>query len=304
MPHPLVSVVIPTHNRLEYLKEAIASIKDQICKDWELIVIDDASSDGTWQYLSELNDDRIRVFRQSKNSERSAARNRGLSEAKGQFIMFLDDDDRLRSDALIKLVKPLNKNPKLVAAVGARRRFKEGVYGVRIEHPQIPIKRIIWPDLLTGWVAVSGQNLYRTALLRKIGGYNTQLNRAEDRELWLRVGRLGQVILVPAITVEIRTHSGQQHSKPDEVITRHENIYQEFINSLPPEEHQRGKRIRESVHLSQKADTYYSKGNYKSALTCYLKACQIAPELAVSPLTGSRLLRGIAKSLLAPIRRK
>ncbi|MDY7015348.1 MAG: glycosyltransferase family A protein, partial [Cyanobacteriota bacterium] len=266
---------------------------------------DDASEDETWTWLSSLKKQNIRVFRQPENSERSAARNRGLKEARGEFIMFLDDDDRLRPETLEKLVKPLEQKKKLVAAVGARWRFQEDVDdGVKIKHPNVAVERMIWPDILTGWVAVSGQNLYRTELLRNIGGYNTELNRAEDRELWLRVARRGAVILVPTVAVEVRTHSGQQHSPQEEVMARHERIYQDFINSLPPREQQRGQRIRESVRWSQKSESEYKKARYKNALVYALKACKAAPELMVSPLTGSGFTKAIAKSFLGPLRRK
>ncbi|MTJ12501.1 glycosyltransferase family 2 protein [Anabaena sp. UHCC 0187] len=292
----LVSVVIPTHNRLKYLQEAIASVKGQTCDNWELIIVDDCSSDGTWEWLLELKDPQVQVFRQNQQSFRSGACNRGIAEAVGEFIMFFDDDDRLRPNALANLVESLIKNPDLVATVGARWKFKEGVYAMKIEHPIIPFKRIIWPELLAGWSAVSGQNLYRTTTVREVGGFNQNLRRAQDRDLWLKVARLGSVVLIPAIALEYRVHPGQ--SLPKNIIEIRESIFNAFIASLPLEEQPRGKLIRESAHLSQKAEEEYRKANYKTAFSCYLQACRVAPELAFSPLTGPPLARGIAKSLL------
>ncbi|MDP5019034.1 MAG: glycosyltransferase [Dolichospermum sp.] len=295
----LVSVIITTYNRLNFLQEAVDSVKTQTFKNWELIVIDDASSDGTWDWLTELQNEKIRVFRQEQNSERSAARNRGLSEAKGELIMFLDDDDRLRPNALDNLVKPFSSDSQLVATVGARWKFKDGVYAIRIEHPMIRFKRVIWPELLAGWSSISGQNLYRTASVRKVGGFNLEIRQVEDRDLWLRVARLGTVLLLPAISLEYRVHTNQSmQSLPTNIVELREDVFQAFIASLPLEEQPRGKRIRESAHLSQKAEEEYRKGNYKTAFSCYLQACRGAPELAVSPLTGLPLARGIAKSLL------
>ncbi len=302
MQQPLVSVVIPTHNRLKFLKEAIASIKAQTLSDWELLIVDDASQDGTWEWLTELKDPQVRAFRQNENSLRARACNRVLTEAVGEFIMFLDDDDRLRPDALAKLVKPLSGDPKVVGAVGARWKFKQGAYAVRIEHPLIPFKRALWPELLAGWSAVPSQSLYRTATVREVGGWRPDFNPADDRDLWLRVARLGPVMLIPSIVVEYRAHDGQW--RPKNIVELREKLFQEFIDRLPPEEQQRGKRIRESAHWSQKAEDDYRQGNYRTALTCYLKACKAAPEIAVSPLTGPPLARGIAKSLLRPLLRK
>lgn len=292
----LISVVITTYNRLDYLKEAVRSVEAQTFKNWELVVIDDASSDGTWDWLTEIQNEQIRVFRQEKNSERSAARNRGLSEAKGEFIMFLDDDDRLRPNALTDLVKPLSSNSEIVATVGARWKFKEGAYATKIEHPSITFKRIIWPELLAGWSSISGQNLYRTAVITELGGYRLDLNIGEDRELWFRAARLGKVAIIPAIVLEYRAHEGQW--RPENIVEVREKVFQECINSLPAEEQQRGKKIRESAGYSQNAEDEYRKGNYRVALNDYYKACQAAPQLAISPITGPPLARGVAKSLV------
>lgn len=296
MQQSLVSVVITTYNRLNFLKEAVDSVKTQTFKNWELLVIDDASPDNTWEWLLELQNEQIRVFRQEKNSERSAARNRGLSEAKGEFIMFLDDDDRLRPNALTDLVKPLSSDSTIVAAVGARWKFKEGAYAAKIEHPQIAFKRIIWPELLAGWSSISGQNLYRKAVITKLGGYRLDLNIGEDRELWLRVARLGKVAIIPPVVLEYRAH--EQQWRPENIIEVREKVFQECINNFSAEEKDRGKKIRESAGYSQNAEDEYRKGNYKVALNDYLKACQAAPELVISPLTGPSLVRGVAKSLV------
>lgn len=296
MSQPLVSVIIPTHNRLKFLKETIESIKKQTLKNWELIIVDDASSDGTWDWLTNLQDQQIRVFRQQVNSLRAGACNRVLDQATGEFIMFLDDDDLLRPNALENMVKPLIDNPQIVGTVGARYKFKEGVYALKIEHPSITFKRTIWPELLFGWSAIPSQSLYRTQIVREVGGWRVEFNPADDRDLWLRVSQHGLVALIPSIVVEYRAHAGQ--SRPDNILELREMVFQTFINSLPPEEQPRGKLIRESAHLSQKAEEEYKKGNYKTAFSCYFKACRVAPELAFSPLTGPPLARGIAKSLL------
>lgn len=296
MQQSLVSVVITTYNRLNFLQQAVNSVKTQTFKNWELLVIDDASPDNTWEWLTELQNEKIRVFRQEKNTERSAARNRGLSEAKGEFVMFLDDDDRLRPNGLTDLVKPLSSDSKIVAAVGARWKFKEGVYATKIEHPRIGFKRVIWPELLAGWSSISGQNLYRTAVVRKVGGYKPDFIPCEDRQLWLRVARLGKVAIIPSIVLDYRAH--QKQWRPENIIEVRENVFQECINNLPTQEQYRGKQIRESANCSQKAEDEYRKGNYKEALSCYIKACQTAPKLVFSPLTGLPLVRGVAKSLV------
>src|SRR5207249_6673035 len=94
-----VSVVIATRNRRLFLSEAIATVQQQTFDDWELIVVDDASTYDTPSFLGGLRDSRIRDIRQATHGQRSVARNRGLADARGEFVMFLDDDDLLRHDA-------------------------------------------------------------------------------------------------------------------------------------------------------------------------------------------------------------
>ena len=89
----LFSIVIPTYNRASFIKKAIDSVINQSYCNWELIVVDDASSDHTLDLLNEYNDDRIRVIKNAVNLERSASRNKGIAAAKGEYICFLDSDD-------------------------------------------------------------------------------------------------------------------------------------------------------------------------------------------------------------------
>jgi glycosyltransferase involved in cell wall biosynthesis len=291
----LVSVVIVTRNRLPFLKEAVASVGAQTYEDWELLIIDDASTDETREWLSELRDPQVRCFHQPEHGERSAARNRGLAHARGEFVMFLDDDDRLRPGALADLAGPLKQQPGAIGAVGARWRFREGGEAVRIEHPRRPLKRVIWPELLAGWSAVSGQNLYRTARVRDAGGYREEVSIVEDRDLWLRVARLGPVLLLPDIVLDYRIHDGQY--RPPDIVDLRERVFREFIERLPTRERPQARRIRESARWSQDADREYARGNYGAALAGYLKACGAAPALSFSPLTGPPLTRQIRRSV-------
>lgn len=302
MRQPLVSVVIPTYNRLPFLKEAVASIQAQTLKDWELIIVDDCSPDETWEWLQSLQAAQIKVFRQAENAERSAARNKGLSEAKGEFILFLDDDDRLRSNALQDLVTAIARKAKLVAAVGARWKFKKNSYGLRIQHPEFPFQTKIWPELLFGWSAVPSQSLYRTSVVQAVGGWRTDLRIGEDRYLWLKIARLGAVAIIPAIVVEYRAHGGQW--RPKDIVAVREKLFQEFISTLPAEAQPRGQRIRSSARQSQQAEENYRAGQYWTAFRHYANACRLAPGLVVSPLTGPPLVRGLAKSLLRPLIRR
>jgi glycosyltransferase involved in cell wall biosynthesis len=107
----LVSVVLPTFNRGYCLERAIRSVLGQTYPDWELIVVDDGSTDDTQAVLESFKDPRIRVFRHSVNRGVAAARNTGLAAARGEFIAFLDSDDEWRPDKLTKQLDVMTRAP-------------------------------------------------------------------------------------------------------------------------------------------------------------------------------------------------
>ena len=123
-------------------------------------MVDDASSDDTSAWLRDGDGPPLTAVRLERNEGMSVAKNIGFERARGELVMFLDDDDLLRSDALALLVAALRSHPRSVAAVGARHRFS-GDIGSRMVHPDHLLERVIWRELLAGWSAVSGQNLYR-----------------------------------------------------------------------------------------------------------------------------------------------
>lgn len=281
----LTTVVISTYNRREFLAEAVESVRRQTAEEWELIVVDDASTDDSWAWLEAQQDERVRALRHTVNLERSAARNRGLQEARGEFVMFLDDDDRLRPEALRLLTSAMAQRAEAVAAVGGRWKFRTGVYGVAIPHAPVGACKVIWPELLAGWSAVSGQNLYRTEVVRKIGGFREDVLVVEDRRLWLSVAREGPVAVVPQTTLEYRDHGDSR--RPPDIVARRDAVYQEFLGELSGADLEKGQRVRRAGRLAD-AEQFFA-------------AMRTAPELAVSPLTGPLWARGLAKALLAPV---
>lgn len=125
--NPLFTVVIPTYNRAKLLKKAIQSVIDQTISDWELIVVDNGSTDNTKIVVLEFNDKRIQYFFQEEN-DRSAARNRGVLEAIGEYICFLDDDDYYLKNHLNVFYNFFagRKNTEVILRSGFSKEFKDG----------------------------------------------------------------------------------------------------------------------------------------------------------------------------------
>ena len=118
MKQDLVSVVMPVYNAADTVTESVQSVQAQTWSDWELVVVDDGSKDSSVEILTDLSekDPRIRLFRQEHNSGVAAARNRGIQEANGQYIAFLDSDDLWRPEKLEKQIAFMGEHQAAISA--------------------------------------------------------------------------------------------------------------------------------------------------------------------------------------------
>ena len=115
----MISVIIPTHNRLKMLKRAISSVEKQTFKNYEIIIISDGSTDGTNDYSCSIKNDKIKFYINETSKGASGARNIGLDHAKGDYIAFLDDDDEWFVNHLELLFQKLsNSNDKVGLVYG------------------------------------------------------------------------------------------------------------------------------------------------------------------------------------------
>lgn len=119
---PFFSIIVPTRNRADLLDSAIQSVKSQTYTDWELLIIDDASTDHTKEVIKKNEDARIRYLYQQK-LERSKARNKGIENAKGKYICFLDDDDILKENFLSDFKKATSTTPNAILRTGFDYKF-------------------------------------------------------------------------------------------------------------------------------------------------------------------------------------
>jgi glycosyltransferase involved in cell wall biosynthesis len=285
-----VTVVIPTRNRLDLLRQAIESVERQSLSDWEVVVVDDASDDETPSWLEDVRNRRIRAVRLDRRSERSAARNRGLRAARGECVLFLDDDDRLRPRALERLTRALARRPDAVAAVGATVRFDPSGGRERATHPRIGFTRTIWRDVLAGWDSGSGQALFRTDCVRNVGGWNEALSYWELGELWFRVARLGPVVVLPASVLELRLHPAQTPPNPPTRDPR-----PDLVATLSGSERAQAARLVRARRLVHEGDEARFRGQHGRALGRYLRAVGTAPLLIRSPLTRGDLAGNVAR---------
>jgi len=183
---PVISVLVPTYNTQEkWLRRAIDSVREQLYPHWELCVADDASTTaGVREVLEEYSrsDSRIRVVFRQVNGHICASSNSALAIATGDFIALLDHDDELPRHALYMVAVALNEDPQLDLIYSDEDKIDEG--GRRFA----PYFKPDWnPALLAGQNAVSHLGVYRTSLVRSLGGFREGYEGSQDWDLALRV---------------------------------------------------------------------------------------------------------------------
>jgi hypothetical protein len=297
---PKVTVVIPTLDRLAYLQEAIASVRGQDGVAHELIVVDNGSTDGTRDWLSGRDDLVVlrveRDPRATRAANASRARNAGLARARGEYVWFLDDDDRLRPGALTTLASSLDEHPEAVVAVGARTRFGDGVVGGRIAHPLHRVIGDLGPELLLSWGWIPSQALCRATTVRLVGGWCEDVPHAEDLDLWARIGSRGQVVLEPETVVEYRVHRSQ--SRLADPAALRDQLLRPHETELAGGDAARGRALRQAGRWWDRANVAFAREEYRRSLGMTLRAALLAPRLLTSPAVGPVASRMIVRSAL------
>jgi glycosyltransferase involved in cell wall biosynthesis len=201
-----VSVVIPCYNQASFLGEAIESVLCQGYPDLEIIVVDDGSEDGTEEVASGYAkvDPRIRLVKQ-ENRGAAAARNRGLAEAGGEYIVFLDSDDRLLLEALEVGVRELGAHPGCAFVAGICRKITaDGSIVPGWE--QFRVRDDPYLELLRSCPVYVPAVMYRRWVFDAVGEFDTSYRAAEDYDLYYRILERFPVYCHDTLVAEIRRH--------------------------------------------------------------------------------------------------
>jgi glycosyltransferase involved in cell wall biosynthesis len=250
---PQVSVIIPTHNRGWIIKEAIDSVLAQDYTEFELIVVDDGSTDHTSDVLDSYGKD-IKVLSQ-KNKGVSAARNRGIAEASGKFIAFLDSDDLWLSQKLSVQIEFFNQTPDALICQTEEVWIRNGLRVNPRKRHKKPSGMIFKPSLELCLVSPSAVMIQRS-LFDRVGKFDETLPACEDYDLWLRISCRFPVHLIDApLIIKRGGHDDQLSSRAGLDKFRIKAI-EKIINSGLLSEDQR----RAAVNMLKKKCDIYAAG--------------------------------------------
>lgn len=212
---PFFSVIIPTYNREKFLKIAMRSVLEQTFDDYELLVVDDGSNDKTKEMLHAAGHKlqaKIKYFYQV-NKGPATARNRGLKEARGEFICFLDSDDRFRQDKLKTTYEYIEKYPQYQIFHTEEIWYRKGeLLPQKIYHKK-PSGFVFENAVRLCSVSISTAAIKKT-IFDDVGLFDETMAACEDYDFWLRVTNKFPVLLIPQyLTIKEGGHSDQQSFK-------------------------------------------------------------------------------------------
>lgn len=218
----MFSVVIPLYNKELSIQNTIQSVLNQTCQDFEIVVINDGSTDDSAKIVEGINDDRIRLIHQ-ENQGVSAARNRGIKEAKYDWIALLDGDDLWETNHLEEINKMMGAFPNEKVYVTS---FEYSDGREMFKHPrQTPIfkienyfKEAIKENLM--WTSIV---VVHKSCIDEVGGFNERLNRGEDLDLWARLAKQFTIIKSSQVTAA--------YNMEDASLSRGKSIYEKSILS-------------------------------------------------------------------------
>ena len=219
MQSPKVTVCLPTYNKARYLPAAIESVLAQEFRNYELLILNDASPDQTEEIVKEFKDFRIKYLRNPQNLGLVENWNRCLKLAQGEYAIVFHDDDVMLPGLLRREVEVLDANPTVVLVHAAAQAIDENGEVFCVAPPRT------WPKLTSGldfvseyWSLSPGyvvmpSAMFRRALALKLGAFNPDLKYSADADMWQRLAFAGQVAFLDELLLSNRIHSSQTTQK-------------------------------------------------------------------------------------------
>jgi len=218
MANPIVSIVLPTFNRMEFLPATIESVLAQTMTDWELIIADDGSDRDTRSYLDSLTSHpRVRLLRLEHSGNPGTARNAGIAAARGTLLAFLDSDDLWAPTKLERQLAALRANPECRWSYTAFVIVDAGGIPLSSERnrPWIPHSGQVFAEVVRTNVSIRLPSVVASAeLVREAGGFDETIDRSEDYDLWMRLALRSPICIVDEQLLRVRRHASNENRQP------------------------------------------------------------------------------------------
>lgn len=293
---PSVSIIIPTYNCASYVGQAIDSVLHQSFKDVEILVIDDGSNDDTATILEPYHA-HIRYFHQA-NQGVAIARNRGLSEAKGELIAFLDADDRFWSQKLEQQVSCFQGSPDLGMVISGWQLVRDSGDPIATVEPWKGFPELNLETIILNKPARPSAMMLRRDWCEALGGFDESLSSAEDLDFLLRLMLAGcKAEWVPEILVDYRQHSDSLMSQGQQLIEDTEQVMQRFFlrSDIPHSIAILKRQERRQSYLWLAARMYYD-GHLDEMEQCLTESLRYTSERTVkTSFEWFQLFQGYAK---------
>lgn len=276
----LVSVVLPTFNRLRFLRPAIASVYAQTFTDWELIIADDGSDLETRQYVHSLaSKPRVRVVWLPHTGRPAMVRNAALTSAGGKYVAFLDSDDLWAPRKLQRQVEALHSRGNCRWCYTAFLRVDAGGNPLPEEagRPWVPYGGDIFEQVVTGRASIRTPSvLVARQLLAQVGGFDEGMLSAEDYDLWMRLALHSEVAIVDEPLVYVRLHD-ENHTREwqsaylgrDRSLSRGQQLVDSGRRSLLREERMRNALKLAATHAELGAQGRMLRALWESVPFCW-----------------------------------
>ncbi|AFZ00461.1 glycosyltransferase family 2 protein [Calothrix sp. PCC 6303] len=246
---PKVSVIIPAHNAIKYLPKSLETVFEQTFKDWEVLIINDGSTDGIEKWASEITDTRVTLIVQSHQGV-SIARNHGISLSQGEYIAFLDADDLWEPTKLEKQVKYLD-NHLHVGLVYTWTAFVDESAKATGRVSSSNAEGKIWLQLLENeLIPCTSTVMIRRDCFDDVGMFESTLTHAEDLELWVRISKKYPVAVIKEVLTQYRQHGNNTTKSRDKMLQGLHKVIEKVFTSVTLESLYLRNRIYGNIFLS------------------------------------------------------
>lgn len=242
-----ISALMAVYNGESYLRQAVESILDQTFRDFEFIIIDDGSSDSTWEIITEYaeRDQRIMLVQNKENIGLTKSLNKGLALAQGEYVARQDADDVSLPKRFEKQVTLLNKHPEVVLASCDIEVITSEGCPVEKYQRACDSDLVAWYLLFHNRLAGHSQVMFRRKSAINLGGYSETYRCSQDYELWCRLVKVGKIAILPEVLLQQRIHSRS--------ISAEKKLEQEAY-TLIQVRHNIGQLVGEEIRLEEAKD--------------------------------------------------